>query len=722
MGSHGSWSGGIAVVLILLGASVAAQEAPDASSEVDRVGNADTEQVQNDEAKRPEFFGNVTVTATKTDVDSELSPVSSFTVDRVDIEVQPDHFMDNFGEYIRDVPGVHVAQYYPWGPPWVHLRGTGHFLQRTVYLVDGIPIHAFLSAAINPQDIERVDVVLGPSSSLYGASAAGGAVNIITRNGSEGQGAMAKVSYGSNNTFRPHVSVGDRSGNFDYYFSYSGDDSDGFQMKPIDGMVELANLGRPQYVRTASVEDNAYDFTWFTGKVGWENDAGTRLDLAVNYQERYLYGGQPNSIINDHGDTTLSSLRLTTPLGDWGKLTTTAGYQFQSLPSQDNGGASLVDGEVVVDDTIAVRTDWDRERIPLEVQTDFYLGSNNVLTAGLYAAREVEDQDKFRGTTTEQTYRYDLTTDMAAAYLQDQLILMDGRLSLLAGLRFDRWEYSGIYDSGSSNPEPDAVSKDAMTYRGGVKFRLNDVVSLRSSAGTAYWPGNPKWFFQNLNVGPTWRVANPDLDPEETWMVDAGVDLDFGAGESGTFLGVTGYYGVIDNIMSYTYEAHPTEPNTTVVMTHNIGQAEIYGLELGLDQPITEHLALSSALTLNHSRITEDQVNPDNVGNQLRNAPDYWGSIGLRYIDNDLINWEVLFRFSDDRFYDDNNVDLPYYHMEAYETLDVKLWRTWKLGTDWELLTSLSAVNLFDEQYATEIVYVNPGRFIQATLGLRYLY
>lgn len=708
--------------LVLIGGTAAAQDGGDEpvkEPESDAtVAEAPTE--AGEDGRR--FFGNVIVTATRTAVDAALAPVATYSVDADDIEAQPDYAMDNFGEYIRDVPGVHVAQYFPWGPPWVHLRGTGHFLQRTVYLIDGVPIHAFLSAAINPQDIGRVDVVLGPASALYGASAAGGTVNIITRNGVEGQGATAMLSYGSMSTFRPHVSIGDKTGSFDYYISYSGDDSDGYQMIPIDGMVELAGLGKPQYVRTASVEDNAWDYNWFTGKLGWESDSGIRLDLALNYQERYLYGGQPNYIINDHGDTTVSSLRLTAPLGGWGKLTATTGYQFQSIPGQNNGGARLVDGEVVVDDTIASRTEWDRERIPLELQTDFYLGPNNVLTAGLSAAREIEDRDTFRGTTSEQIYRYDLTTEMTAGYLQDQHFLMDGRLSLLAGVRFDRWEYTDIYDSGSSDPTPADVSKDATTYRGGVRYRLNDTVSLRTSGGTAFWPGNPIWFFQNLNVGPTWRIANPDLDPEETWMVDAGVDLDFGGGKGGTFLGVTGYYGVIDNIQAYTYEAHPTEPNTTVIITRNIGEAEIYGLELGLEQPLTEHLALSSALTLNHSRITEDQVNPDNVGNQLRNAPDYWGSVGLRYLNNDLFSWELLLRFSDDRYYDDNNEELPYFHMEAYETVDLKLWRSWELGTDWELLTSLSAVNLLDEEYATEIVYVNPGLYVQGTVGIRYRY
>lgn len=69
----------------------------------------------------------ITVTATKTETAAELLPVTSYTVDQHDIEAQPNYFMSNFGELIRDVPGVHVSQYYPWGPPWVHFRGTGYF-------------------------------------------------------------------------------------------------------------------------------------------------------------------------------------------------------------------------------------------------------------------------------------------------------------------------------------------------------------------------------------------------------------------------------------------------------------------------------------------------------------------------------------------------------------------------------------------------------------------
>jgi iron complex outermembrane receptor protein len=45
---------------------------------------------------------------------------------------------------------------------------------------------------------------------------------------------------------------------------------------------------------------------------------------------------------------------------------------------------------------------------------------------------------------------------------------------------------------------------------------VSDAVGLRASAGTAFWPGNASWFFQNVSTGVAWREANPDLKPEST--------------------------------------------------------------------------------------------------------------------------------------------------------------------------------------------------------------
>lgn len=658
----------------------------------------------------------VTVTATKTTVDEDTVPFTYHGVNREELDEQPSFSMNNVGELIRDLPGVHVGQYYPWGPPWIHLRGTGYFIGRTVYLVDGLPIWSFMATTLNPHDIERADVLLGPSSALYGANASGGAVNYITRGGQKDMGAMAELAYGSNNTFRPHVSAGDQNGNLSYYLSYSGDYSDGYAMKPLDGMVELWNLGKKQYLTDASLEDNEYRNSHLSGRVDYHTEDGFRAWVGINYAKRYLYGGQENLILDDDGDQAISTAGFEIPIGGIGRVKLTGAYQYYDHPQQYNQGLSLKNGELVLDSSETYRRDWTVKRTPVELQTDFFLGAHNILTAGLFWSRE-EEKRHDRYAATGSVSDYEVTTDQVAFYLQDQILLMDDRLSIVAGLRYDDWEFHDIYVTAANPQRPDDVSKDTWTYRGGVKYRINDMAAVRSSIGTAYWPGTPLWFFQTVTTGKTWREANPDLNPEKTWMTDLGLDLVFET--SGTSIGVTGYYGEIEDMVSYRYDENPQVEGGSIIRTQNLGGAEIYGVEFSLEQRIMERLFLTAALTLNHSEIVDD---PTNEGHQLRNAPDYWGSVGLKYRNPELVNASLLFRFSDDRYYDDENTDLPYFHMDAYETVDVKIWRDWKLTDAISLNTTLSVVNLLDEEYETEIVYVNPGRYVEGMVGVRYVF
>lgn len=661
-----------------------------------------------------EVLDDITVMATKTEVNADLVPFTFHSVDREALDRQPEFYMDNIGELVRDVPGVHVGQYYPWGPPWIHLRGTGYFIGRTVYLIDGLPTHSFMSTAINPRDVERMDVLLGPSSAIYGPNASGGCVNTVTRAGCADTGATAEISYGSNNTIRPHADIGGASGNWSYYVSYSGDYSDGYPMKPVDGMMELYGLGKKQYIKGASLEANEYEQSWLAGKAVWKGGEGAKFSISTNYTERYLYGGHANSLLNDDGYQYITTAKFEAPVGKFAKVKVSGAYHYDDHPMQDTKGISVIDGEPVADSTINYNTDWTRAILPVDLQTDFYLGENNILTTGLFFSRETEKKHQVWWADQSGKYLSELNTTQKAAYLQDQWMLMDDRLSLLAGVRYDHWTYHDIYDSGSTDQTPDDVTKHHTTFRGGAKYRFNDQVAIRSSLGTAFWPGLAKWFFQNITEGTSQREANPGLEPEKTIMGDIGVEL-FHPG-LGTAFSATGYYGEIDDMVSYSYDENPDLEGGHITRTRNLGGAEIYGLELSLKQPLTDHLSFTGALTLNHSRIEDD---PAKDGNQLRNAPDYWGSLGLAYLNPDLVSGEILFRFSDDRYYDDSNTDLPYFHMKAYETLDVKVWRDWKITSGLTLTTALSAVNLTDEEYATEICYVNPGRYIQGTLALK---
>ena len=519
---------------------------------------------------RTSTLPSLTVTATRVDVDPDTVPFSLWSVDRQNIESQPNHFMANFGELIRDLPGVHVAQYYPWGPPWVHLRGTGYFIGRTIFLVDGIPVTPFLSQTINNDDIERVDVLLGPASAIYGANASGGVVNVITRKGNRTTGANAGVSYGSFDTWRPHASIGDKKGDWNYYFSYNGDYSSGYNMKPVDGMVDLYKRKKTQYLWDASLETNDYRYNYFMGKVGFENPQGLGFVGTYNLEQLYLYGGQPGMVLNNDGTQGIGSLRFYTPLGEIGKLTATAGYQHFNRPQLYIKGLSLVKNQVKLDTTPTTRSEWQTQRLPLEVQSDFFLGSNNILTAGVSYSQEKEVREDYNRLTGGRTSKTDYTTDQMAVYLQDQLFLLDNKLSFLAGLRYDYWKYYDVFDQVSKPQRPAGFDRDIVTYRGGAKYRFNETFALKSSAGTAYWPGTPLWFFRNVTTGATQREANPDLNPEKTWMVDLGGEVTVKS--TGTQLSATAYYGEIDDMVSYRYDVNPKLAGGTIIRSLTWGR------------------------------------------------------------------------------------------------------------------------------------------------------
>jgi len=78
---------------------------------------------EKEEEKKTTEIEEIVVTATKTESRLSDVPFTVHVVKEKEIEAQPKYYISNFGELIRDLPDVHVGQYYPWGPPWVILRG-----------------------------------------------------------------------------------------------------------------------------------------------------------------------------------------------------------------------------------------------------------------------------------------------------------------------------------------------------------------------------------------------------------------------------------------------------------------------------------------------------------------------------------------------------------------------------------------------------------------------
>jgi len=151
------------------------------------------------------LLDEVTVTATRTERDVRDVPASVSVITKDEIKQQ--HVVRT-DELLKNVVGVDVGGAGIGSTAMTNVRGIpGSFAgATTLVLVDGLPVepvqlsrrHAY--KLVSPTDIERIEVVRGPASALYGPSAVGGVINIITKKDKGPLAGSISAGYGSNNS------------------------------------------------------------------------------------------------------------------------------------------------------------------------------------------------------------------------------------------------------------------------------------------------------------------------------------------------------------------------------------------------------------------------------------------------------------------------------------------------------------------------------------------
>jgi len=188
-------------------------------------------------------------------------------------------------EILRRVPGIDIAEMNP-SDTNVSIRGFNRRLaNKVLVLVDGRSVYQdFLGGTfwplidVNIQDIDRIEVIRGPGSALYGANAFSGVVNIITRTGDEIAGARAAVQAGDHRTFQGAITTGGKTGKLTYKTSFAYERADKWTRDFTDGRVDLSSQF-PQPDRSREIQRGevaaSYDFgkTQVSGGGGFDNVA-----------------------------------------------------------------------------------------------------------------------------------------------------------------------------------------------------------------------------------------------------------------------------------------------------------------------------------------------------------------------------------------------------------------------------------------------------------------
>lgn len=245
---------------------------------------------------------------TATEVGSSVSIISEEDLEKLDLDFAIDA--------VATAPGVTINQNGSFGgSASVRIRGASS--GQTLVLIDGVPVGdpsatdgSFNFAYLDTSSIERIEVLKGPQSTLWGSDAIGGVVSITTKEPEPGFGGTAFAEYGSFNTLRGGASVEGANETGDFRLSASGISTDGISKADEDN---------------GNTEDDGYESTTLSAKGGLNLPSNARLEATVLYTDAeseydsYSGGAQGNVADGDEvtqNESLAGNLSLQLPLFD----------------------------------------------------------------------------------------------------------------------------------------------------------------------------------------------------------------------------------------------------------------------------------------------------------------------------------------------------------------------------------------------------------------------
>ena len=482
-------------------------------------------------------------------------------------------------EILNEVPGLNVVQSgSPGGTTSVFTRGTN--ANQTKVLIDGIdvgdpssPNGTFDFSQILASDIERVEVLRGPQSGLYGADAIGGVISITTKAGSGPPQFRGMVEGGSFNTFNQTAGVSGSIARFSYNFDFS-------HYHTGDTLVTPPTLVVPGRTANPDYYDNKTVSTRLGAQLTDNFDVGAVLryvGTALNSTSDDFLGPEAvpgNS--NNHELFTRATAHLM--LFD-GIFDQTVGIGFTGYHRRffDPNPGTLTFGNDP--------SDFNGSRTKLD-----WRGTINLMPGQVLVFGAEHQMDRFDDTTPASAH---VTNNAGYAELQSSF---GERFFNAVSLRFD--------DNGQFGGEP--------TFRVTPAYLIPETgTKLKGSVGSGFKPPTLEELYESF---PAFRFfANPNLKPETSLGYDMGFEQSLWNKQ--VEFGGTYFHNDISDLIQI---------NNSFTTYENIGRATTYGAETFLSYKPRETLALRADYTYT---LANDEV----THTELLRRPKHKASLNTRW-------------------------------------------------------------------------------------------
>ncbi|WP_129790436.1 TonB-dependent siderophore receptor [Sphingosinicella sp. CPCC 101087] len=591
-------------------------------------------------------------------IEQQGAAISVFTAEMIERQQ-----LTTVDEVLQRVPGVAITRSGGIGQN-TQVRMRGFTTKHVLVMIDGIRLnnpseadnqygleHLFLDG------VERVEVLRGPQSGLYGGDASAGVINIITRRPQGDPYLRISGMYGSHDSAQLTASSAGRLSDVGYSLGATYYRTDG---------ISLAS--RPP----GNVERDGYENLTLSGRVEWDVTETLRVEGWLQYIDStnevdngFLPADNPDGLPaflfqDSPGEVQTEQLfgvvRANLETLD-GRLTHTAQLSYVDASSLSLAPES--------------RQESDGQTTEAAYYATYDLGAGAYLLGGIERKREEG--------------RFEQPTGGGFATVNDSI--SETGLFATAHLRL----FQGAYLSGAIRHDDNELFGGNTTWRASGAYNLPGAwlpgigVKLRSSYGTgAEAPG----LRQLLGSSPTFQ-GNPDLQPESSWMWDAGVDLRLASNLAS--LSLTYYRGkATDGIFNIT------DPATGISSPQNVDSpVRMRGIEV--------EMAVRPArwidFTFNYTNMSVRLVSSST---QLFGRPRNEGSaaVTIRPTERFSVTADAYWR---GRFFSDYPTS---YRMPGYGLLNVSA--SWELTERVRLDASVR--NLFDKFYEEKLGDSTYGR------------
>jgi outer membrane receptor protein involved in Fe transport len=664
------------------------------------------------------------VTATRTRMPEGEVPASVTVLTQEDISQSSALAVDDL---LRQIPGFNTFRRSsslvtaPAQDPeaqGVTLRGIGPGgASRALVLVDGIPANdafgGWLYWGEMPlTNIDRIEVVRGGSSNLWGNFAMGGVINIITKAPTERAGS-ASILGGNRGTTDNAVSYTDSVGPLRFGLYGNFFHTDGWniiapaQRGPIDqdsGSEHKTLNGRLEY-------DLAPNFSLFFRGAYYDESRNTGTPLrSGNAQRGFLTGG--GALQTADGSNWQLTLfgHLSRFRENFSEVsedrTAEAPTQHQKVPSADVGGAFTWERRVLSKHLLLAGTDF---RLIEGKSRDTFFDPDN---RGEVTDRQVsKGKQHFLGFFLQDVYT-------PIAPLQ---IALGGRVDYFRNFAGGVTDTPDTTTPGTVQRFP-ARSKTVFSPKLSFRYQLWPGIAVRGAGYQAFRAPTLAELYRRSSVEDLVLRENPNLRPEFLEGGELGADY---LGLTGLSAHLTAYWNNLRHPIANVVTARDPITGEDLERTRaNLGHARVRGIEAEFEYQLTPRWSVTGSYLYSEARVLDNPSDPDLEGKRLTQVPWYGGTVGVRYVHPTLFALLVQGRFEGKKFEDSDNHDT----LGGYYVIDLMLSRPLPLSgflpgrPGGQIFLAIQ--NLFDRTYAVdrggEILKIGTPFLIQGGVHLQF--